>query len=122
MQKEGAKVERTPAPNIQVGSQVWLATHNIETICPIWKMDWKCLGPFTVPQRIFLYASELELPVSIQIYRVQPILLLDLVNMDLWERQVVPPPPPVEVDEKHEYKLSWVDDIRIYCNQLQCLI
>jgi hypothetical protein len=42
--------------------------------------------------------------------------------MDLLEGQVVSLPPPVEVEEEQEYKVSCVEDSGIYENQLQFLI
>jgi len=49
-------------------------------------------------------AYELEMPGSIWIHRVQPVSLLDPVVKDPLEGQVIPPPPPVEVDEKKSPK------------------
>jgi predicted GH43/DUF377 family glycosyl hydrolase len=68
------------------------------------------------------YAYELELPTSIRIHRVQPVSLLDPVVDDPLEGQVVPPPPPVEVNGEEEYQVAGVEDSRIYRNQLQYLV
>jgi len=46
LQEEGANRGRIPAPNIQVGSKVWLNARNIRTIRPTRKLDWKRFGPF----------------------------------------------------------------------------
>ena len=40
------------------------------------------MGPFTVVHQISPYAYESELPRSIQIHRVQPVLRFDLVVDD----------------------------------------
>jgi predicted GH43/DUF377 family glycosyl hydrolase len=53
---------------------------------------------------------------------VQPVLLLDPVIEDPLEGQVVPSPPPVEVDGEEEYQLPGVEDSRVYRNQLQYLV
>jgi len=36
--------------------------------------------------------------------------------------QVVPPPPPVEVDGEEEYQVAGVEDSRVYRNQRQYLV
>jgi hypothetical protein len=121
-QEEGANRERVPAPNIQVGSKVWLDAPNVRTTRPTRKLDWKRLGPFRVQKQVSPYSYELELPASIRIHRVQPVYLLDPVVEDPLEGQVVPPPPPVEVDGEEEYQVSGVEDSRVYQNQLPYLV
>jgi len=122
VQEEGANRGRVPAPNIQVGSKVWLDARNVRTTCPTRKLDWKRLGPFQVRGQVSPYAYELELPASIRIHRVQPVSLLDPVVEDPLEGQVVLPPPHVEVDGEEEYQVSGVEDSRVYWNQLQYLV
>jgi hypothetical protein len=68
------------------------------------------------------YAYELDLPASIRIHRVQPVSLLDPVSEDLLQGQVMPPPPPVEVDGEEEYQVSSIEDSRMYRNQVQYLV
>jgi hypothetical protein len=68
VQEEGANRGRVSAPNIQVGSKVWLDAWNVQTTRPIKKLDWKRLGLFKVRKRVSPYAYELELPVSIRIH------------------------------------------------------
>jgi len=122
IQEEGGNQRRIPAPNIQVGSKVWLDARNIRSTRPTRKLDWKRLGPCRVQKQVTPYAYELELPASIRIHRVQHGSLLDSVVEDPLEGQVVLPPPSVEIDGEEEYKVSSVEDSRIYRNQLQYLI
>jgi hypothetical protein len=122
VQEEGANRGRMPGPNIQVGSKVWLDARNIRTTRPTWKLDWKSLGSFRVQKQVSPNAYELELPTSIRIHRVQPVSRLDPVVEDPLEGQVVPPPPPVEVDGEEEYQVAGVEDSRIFRSQLQYLI
>jgi hypothetical protein len=56
VQEDGANRGRIPAPNIQVGSTVWLDTEYIRTTCPTRKLDWKRLGPFQVWKQVSPYA------------------------------------------------------------------
>jgi len=122
VQEEGANWGRIPGPNIQVGSGVWLDARNIRTTRPSWKLDWKRLGAIRVRKNVSPYAYELELPASPRIHRVQPVSLLDLVVDDPFESQVLLPPPPVDVDGEEEYRVSSVEDSRMYRSQLQYLI
>jgi predicted GH43/DUF377 family glycosyl hydrolase len=57
-----------------------------------------------------------------RIHPVQSVSLLDPAVEDMLDGQVVPPPPPVEVDGEEEYQVSSVEDSRVYRNQLQYLI
>jgi len=70
VQEEGANRGRVPAPNIPVGSEVWLDARHIRTIRPTQELDWKRLGTFRVRKQVSPYAYELELPASIRIHRV----------------------------------------------------
>jgi hypothetical protein len=122
VQEEGANRGRIPAPNIRVRSKVWLDARNVRSTHPTRKWDWKCLGPFRVQKQVSSCAYEVELPVSIRIHRVQPVSLLDPVVEDPLDGQVVPPPPPVDVEGDEEYQVSSVEDSRMYRSQLQYLI
>jgi hypothetical protein len=122
IQEEGANRGHIPAPNIQVGTKVWLDACNVRTTRPTRKLDWKRLGPFRLQQQVSPYAYQLELPASIRIHRVQPFSLLDPVVEDPSEGQVVLPPPPVAVNREEEYQVSSVEDSRMYRSQLQYLI
>jgi len=122
IQEEGSNRKRVPAPNILVGSKVWLDARNVRTTRPTRKLDYKRLGPFRVKRQVSPYAYELELPASIRIHRVQPVSLLDPVSGDPLRGQDIPPPPPVEVDGEEEYQVSSVEDSRVYRNQLQYLV
>jgi len=122
IQEEGANRGHVPAPNIQVGSKVLLDARNVRTTHPSRKLDRKRPGPFQVQKQVFRYASELQLPTSIRIHRVQHVSLLDPVIEDTLEGQVVPPPPPVEVDGEEDYQVSGIEECRMYQSQLQYLV
>jgi hypothetical protein len=66
-----------------------------------------------VCKQVSPFAYELELPTSIQIHQVQPVLHLGAVVEDPLQGQIVPPPPPVEVDGEEEYQVSSVEDSRM---------
>ena len=52
LQQEGANRGRVPAPNIQVGSKVWLDARNVRITQPTWTLDLKRLGPFRVCRQV----------------------------------------------------------------------
>ena len=87
-----------PTPKFEPGDQVWLDTRHIKTTRPARKLDWKKLGPFPVKCAIGSHAYELELPADIKVQPVQLISLLSPVAEDLLPGQIVPPPPPMEVE------------------------
>jgi hypothetical protein len=57
-----------------------------------------------------------------RIHPVQSVSLLDPAVEDPLEGQVVPPPPPVEVDGEEAYQVASIEDSRGYRSQLQYLI
>ena len=102
---------RRPAPRFEPGDRVWLDAHFIKTIRPAQKLDWKKLGPFLVKRAIGSHAYELEFPADIKFRPIQLISLLSPVAEDPLPGQIVPPPPPVEVEgEEPEYHVEAVED------------
>ena len=102
-----------PAPKFEPGDQVWLDARHIKTTWPARKLDWKKLGPFPVKRAISSHAYELEFPPDIKVHRVQLIFLLSPIAEDLLPGQIVPSPPPVEVEgEEPEYHVEAVEDSR----------
>ena len=111
---------RRPAPKFEPGDQVWLDARHIKTTRPARKLDWKKLGPFPVKRAIGSHAYELEFPADIKVHPVQPISLLSPVAEDPLPGQIVPPPPPVEVEgEEPEYHVEAVEDSRRFRGTLQ---
>jgi Chromo (CHRromatin Organisation MOdifier) domain len=68
------------------------------------------------------WAYELELGNRMRIHPVQHVSLLDLVDEDPLPGQVIPPPPPVEVDEEPEYQAEEVLDARTRYKKLEYLV
>jgi len=122
IQEDCANRRRVPAPNIVVGSKVWLDACSVRTTRPTREIDWKHLGPFWVKKQVSPCAYELELPGSRRIHQVQPVALLDPVSEDPLQGQVTPPHSPVEVDGEEEYQVTSIEDSQMYRNQLQYLV
>ena len=60
------------------------------------------------------YSYKLDFPASVKYYHVQYVLLLDLVDNDLWPSQRNPPPPPVIVNDAEEWHVEEVLDTRMF--------
>ena len=103
---------RHPAPRYQIGDRVWLDARNIQTLRPQKKLDWKNLGPFPVKKIISPYACELELPPAMKIHPVFNVSLLRHAATSPLPGQVIPPPPPVEIDGITEWEVEEIVDSR----------
>jgi len=97
-QQENADRRRVPAPSFQVGDKVWLNSKNIRTRRPSRKLDNKHHGPYEVKGMIGTHAYRLDLPNTMKIHNVFHVWLLHLVAKDSLEGQIIPPPPPVEIE------------------------
>ena len=111
---------RRPALRFEPGDRVWLDTCFIKTTWPARKVDWKKLGPFPVKRAIGSHAYKLEFPADIKVNPVQLISLLSPVAKDPLPGQIVPLPPPVEVEgEEPEYHVEAMEDSRKFWGTLQ---
>jgi len=122
VQEEGANHGRIPALNRSEGSQVCWDTWHVRTARPTRKLDRKPLGPLMVVRQVAPYAYEPQLPLSIQIHRLQPGSLLDRVVYDPLDGQWVDPRPQVEVHGQEQYRVLCVDDSRVYRGQWKTLV
>jgi len=90
----------------KVGDKVWLLSSNIRTQRPSNKLDWKCLGPYPITERIGTQAYRLQLPPSLKAHPVCHVSLLDRYTESDIPGRSQPPPPPVIVDDQLEMKLK----------------
>jgi hypothetical protein len=120
--EESTNKNRTPAPDLKVGDQVFLIGKNLRTTRTSRKLDWKNMGPFPIKRVISPYAYELHLPASMKIHPVRHVSLLELAPTDPLEGQLIPPPPPVIIEEMEEYAVEEILDSRVLRKQPQYLV
>src|SRR5882724_9227545 len=98
------------APLYMVGDKVWFNGQNINTTCPMKKLDYKWLGPYPVDKVISWNAYLLKLPSSFS--RTHPVFSVTLLrpyNADMITEQVQhDPPPPVVRDGVEEYEVELI--------------
>ncbi|KAJ1300233.1 hypothetical protein OPQ81_005062 [Rhizoctonia solani] len=107
------------APQIEVGSKVYLDGTNIKTQRSSKKLDHKKLGPYKVIKKIGKYTYQLELPKSMKIHPVFHVSLLFPKPDDEFKRDPIPLPPVVTPEGEEEYLVEKILDSRFKRKQLQ---
>jgi hypothetical protein len=98
---------------INIGDKVWLLHCNLKNNCPCDKLDFCCLGSFSVVKLINDVAFRLELPPSMKIHPVFHVSLLEPYKESSISGRFQVPPPPVEIEEQEEFEVSEILDSRI---------
>ena len=121
-QLENADRRRLPAPSFQVDDKVWLNAKNIRTHRPSRKLDNKRQGPYEVKEKMGIHAYRLDLPNTMKIHNVFDLSLLDLAANNPLEGQIIPPPPPVDVEAEDEWQVQEILDSKFIRNRLRYLV
>ena len=114
---------RNPAPDYQVGQQVWLSTDNLRMLSRASKkLMEKWIGPYEVT-RVTPNAVKLKLPKTL---RIHPVMNVSRVKPYLGPlpSQPVSRPGPIQVSEEcdEEYEVDYIVASHIYRRQLQYLV
>lgn len=118
-----ANQNRLPAPDIAIGSKVWLNRKNIKTRRPSLKLDYKRFGPFKVIEKIGDVAYRLELPKTMKrIHNVFHVSLLEPVVPNSFRGREPEPMPPVEVEGVEEWHVEEILDSRQHYGKIQYLV
>jgi hypothetical protein len=110
-----------PAPQFQVGDQVWLNRRNIRTNRPSRKLDVKRMGPFQIEEIVgeSQLAYRLQLPPQMRIHPVFHVSLLEPYKENRLAGRTQERPPPVEVEGELEYEVKEIVDSKVVRGKLQ---
>ena len=111
-----------PIADLEIGSEVYLNTKNIQTERISKKLDHKRIGPFKIIGKAGTHAFKLKLPPSMKIHPVFNAALLTpkvVKGLDDLENREIKPAPPVIVNGFEEYEVEKIIDSRIKRNKLQ---
>uniref|UniRef100_A0A674NCH2 Gypsy retrotransposon integrase-like protein 1 n=1 Tax=Takifugu rubripes TaxID=31033 RepID=A0A674NCH2_TAKRU len=104
---------RAPAPNYQVGQQVWLSSRDLPLQTDSRKLAPRYIGPYPVDKIINPCAVRLRLPASLKIHTVFHVSLLKPIAESPHQPPVPPPPPPPRLVEGHPaYTVNKILDVR----------
>jgi hypothetical protein len=104
------------------GDRVWLRSVNIRTERQSRKLDWKCLGPFTIIERIGTQAYRLDIPRSMKIHPVFHVVLLEPYKQSDIPGRTQEPPPPVIIENEIEYEVEEILDSKLLRRRLFYLV
>lgn len=107
----------------EVGDQVWLSAKHIGTQRPSKKLDWKCLGPYRITEKVGRVAFCLKLPKTMRVHDVFHASLLSPFRANTLPGRSFEEPPPVVTEEgKEEWEVEHIVDSRKFRRQLQYLV
>ena len=109
-----ADSRRLPAPDIQIGSQVYVKAKYFRTTRPAKKLSEKYLGPFEVIAQPGTLSFTIKLPDHMRaVHPVFHVSMLEPHSPDTIPNRVQSPPPPVEVDGEIEYEIAEIVDSKL---------
>jgi hypothetical protein len=109
-----ADSRRLPAPDIQVGSQVFVKAKYFRTTRPSKKLSEKFLGPYEVIARPGTLSFTLKLPDHMRaVHPVFHVSMLEPAHPDNIPERNQPPPPSVDVDGDIEYEIAEIVDSKL---------
>jgi hypothetical protein len=117
-----ANKKRKPAPELKIGSKVWLRTTNIRTNRPSKKFDYRKLGPFKVIEKINPVCYRILLPDTMRIHNVFHTSLLEEVSQNDLSNRHQAPPLPIVVDGHEEYEVEAILSHRRHRGRIQYLV
>ena len=101
-------------PDFQVGQQVYVSTEHIHTTQPSKKLSEKYLGPFDIIACPSTHSFTLWL--SNHFHAIHTIFHASQLEPSVPNtilNHIQPPPPPIEIDNKLEYKIAEILDSKI---------
>ena len=121
-QKRNADKSCKQHPPIRVGDKVWLLRQNLKTHRPSDKLDYRCLGPFSIIKQVNELAYRLELSSSMKIHPIFHVSFLEPYKDSDIPRRLQAPPPPIELDGAEEFEVSEILNSCINHRKLEYLV
>ena len=116
-----ADAKRSHLPDFKVGDQVFVKAKYFRSMWPSKKLSEKNLGPYPIITQVGSLLFTICLPDSMHtVHPVFHILQLEPATPNIIPNHVQPPPPPIEVDGKPEYKITEILDSKLDCCWHQC--
>jgi hypothetical protein len=107
-------LRRAPAPDFQVGQQVFVKAQFFRTTRPSKKLSEKFLGPFEIIGKAGTHAFQLRLPDSMRgVHPVYHISMLEPAIPNEIPNRSEPPLPPIDVEGDSEYEIAAIVDSKI---------
>ena len=94
----------------------------MKTTRPSAKLDFQRLGPFVISHQVNDVAFHLDLPSHMRLHPVFHVSLLEPWTSSSIPNRVIPPPPPVQLAEGHEYEVEAILDSKVIRNKLYYLV
>jgi hypothetical protein len=117
---EYANQKRIKSPEFPDNSLIFVKSKYFRITRPSHKLSDKYLGPYQVIKHAGPSSIILELPHKLrQVHPVFHVSMLEPFLDNLIPNRTLSPPPPVEIDNKLEYKVTAIVDSRIFCSKLQ---
>ncbi|KIN98972.1 hypothetical protein M404DRAFT_30934 [Pisolithus tinctorius Marx 270] len=108
------ELHQLPAPEINLGNQVYVKVKYFQTTRPSQKLTDKSLGLYSVIAQPGTHSFTLHLLDSMcVVHPVFHVSQLELAHPNTIPNQTQPPPPPVKVNSKPEYEITKILDSKV---------
>jgi hypothetical protein len=113
-QRRYANADRLPAPEIPIGSQVYVRAEFFRVTRPSKKLSDKMAGPFEVVDKPGTHSYTLRLPAPMRlVHPVFHVAMLEPAVPNTITGRVQSPPPPETIDGEEHYEITAIRDSAI---------
>ena len=109
-----ADARRSPAPDFKVSDQVYVKAKYFRSTRPSKKLSEKNLGPYPIIAQVGTLSFTIRFPASMRaVHPVFHVSQLEPAMPNTIPNRSQPPPPPVKVHGKPEYKITEILDSKL---------